>query len=112
MRTCERPSIVGTSTFAPSDASVTVIGTTVYKIVAAAIEKRMRLHVRDDVEIARRPAMRPGIAAPGHAHARTGLRARRDAHVQVSTRGTRPSPPQLRHIVCSRPVPPQREQVT
>src|SRR4029077_3338580 len=52
------------------------------EIVAAALEKRMGLHFHDDVEIARRPAMHSGVSSSGHTHARAGLRAGRNAHVE------------------------------
>src|SRR4029077_19441045 len=52
------------------------------EIVAAALEKRMGLHFHDDVEIARRPAMHSGVSSSGPPHARAGLRAGWNAHVE------------------------------
>src|SRR5579863_2474096 len=42
----------------------------------------MRLDVRDDVEVARRAAVRSCITPAGDTHARAGFRTRRDAHFQ------------------------------
>ena len=52
------------------------------EIVAAPLEEWMRLDLHHDVQIARRPAVQSRIAAPRNAHARAGLRAGRNAHVQ------------------------------
>ena len=41
----------------------------------------MRLHLGDDVEIARRRAVSAGIAVAGDAHARAGLHAGGNAHL-------------------------------
>src|SRR3984885_536175 len=52
------------------------------EIVSAAIEERMRGHFRDDIEIARRRAADSRIAAAGDSDTRTGIGARRNAHVE------------------------------
>src|SRR5215469_13428833 len=51
------------------------------EVVTAALEKRMRLYVGDDVEVARRRTACSSITVSGYAHARTGLCARRDTHI-------------------------------
>src|ERR1700723_1302253 len=110
MRTCARPSIVGTSTFDPSEASVTVTGTTVYR----SSPRRSKNGCGSTfITIYRSPGGPPCSPALPRPATRTrepvcapgGMRTSSD-----STRGTRPSPPQFLHIVCRRPVPPQREQ--
>src|ERR1700685_4064048 len=112
MRTCARPSIVGTSTFDPSDASVTVTGTTVYR----SSPRRSKNGCGSTfITIYRSPGGPPCSPALPRPATRTrepvcapgGMRTSSD-----STRGTRPSPPQFLHIVCKRPVPPQRWQAT
>ena len=50
-------------------------------VVAVAAEKGVRLHADRDVEIARRSAHSSGVAFAGHAQARAGLSARRDANL-------------------------------
>src|SRR5271165_5082983 len=42
----------------------------------------MRLHAKNDVEVALRAAVQSGVSAARHAHARTRLRAGRNAHVE------------------------------
>src|SRR5579862_8234595 len=52
------------------------------KIIATPLEEWMRFDSHHDVEVAWRAAMQPRVAAASHSHARTRLRARRDAHVE------------------------------
>src|SRR5580704_11178433 len=112
MRTSERPSIVGTSTFAPSDASDTVTGTFVYKSFPRRSKNSCgRTTTRRYKSPAGAPIVpalplpgtrtRPPLATP--AGMRTSI---------VSVRRTRPSPPQFLQAVRNFPVPPQRLQGT
>src|SRR5713226_3656133 len=48
------------------------------QIRAAAFEKRMFLNFQHDVQIARRPAVRPGLAFAGDTQPRSGIDARRN----------------------------------
>src|SRR4029079_13844115 len=49
-------------------------------VVALALEHRVVLHVRDDVQVARRAAVAPGLALAGEADARALAHAGRDVH--------------------------------
>ena len=59
-------------------------------VLAFALEDRRGSHVGDDVEIARRPAARPGLALAGQADARALLDARRDVDAVALERAHRP----------------------
>src|SRR2546427_8271359 len=52
------------------------------QIVALSLEKRMGRNVQENIEVARGGAERSGIAVAGHTHARAGVPARRNAHVE------------------------------
>src|SRR6266852_6027653 len=52
------------------------------QIVSLALEKRMGRNFQENVEVARRGAERSGIAVAGHTHARAGVHARGNAHVE------------------------------
>src|SRR5713226_9266595 len=52
------------------------------QIVALALEKRMGRNIQENVEIARGGAECSGIAVAGHTHARAGVHAGRNAHVE------------------------------
>src|SRR5258707_10160282 len=108
MRTSERPSIVGTSTFAPSDASATVTGTLVYK----SFPRRSKNSCgRTTTRKYKSPGGAPIVPALPLPRTRTrppfatpaGMRTSID-----SIRRTRPSPLQVLQSVRSLPVPPHR----
>src|SRR5215472_11598459 len=106
--TKERPSIVGTSIFAPKVASLTVTGTLVYRSLPRRSKKGCgRTTTRKYKSPAGAPIVpafpfpgtrtRPPLATP--AGMRTSI---------VSVRRTRPSPPHVLQGVRNLPVPPQR----
>src|SRR5258705_2438465 len=108
MRTSDRPSIVGTSTFAPSEASATVTGTLVYKSLPRRSKNSCgRTTTRKYKSPGGAPIV-PALPLPG---TRTRPPFATPAGMRtsiVSVRRTRPSPPQFLQAVRSFPVPPQR----
>src|SRR6266478_9616094 len=110
--TNERPSIVGTSIFAPSVASLTVIGTFVYRSLPRRSKKGCdRTSTRKYRSPAGAPIV-PELPLPG-TRKRAPLASPGGILTSiVSVRRTRPSPPQVLQGVRIFPVPPQRVQGT
>jgi len=111
-RRSDRPSIVGTSIFAPSGRFRYGNGHNGVKVFATPVKKGMRQDFSDDVQIARGAPDVSGVSTAGNAHARSGLHPCRNSNfdgVGTAQRG-------LRHRMSgryfeTRPVPPQRVQV-
>ena len=76
-------------------------GNRAIEIRAAPLEKRMFLHVQDDVEIARRAAVGAGLAFAGNADARLRIDARRDAHVDGARALDAAAPAAIRALLAN-----------
>src|SRR5712671_4387227 len=110
--TRDRPSIVGTSIFAPSVASLTVTGILVYKSLPRRSKKSCGFTTTRKYKSPGGAPIVPELPLPG-TRTRPPLATPAGMRTSiVSDRRTRPSPPQVLHTVRSLPVPPQRVQGT
>src|SRR5258708_25882533 len=106
--TSDRPSIVGTSIFAPSVASLTVTGILVYKSSPRRSKNSCGFTTTRRYKSPAGAPIVPELPFPG---TRTRPPFETPAGMRtsiVSFRRTRPAPPQVLHTVRSFPVPPQR----
>ena len=85
---CARCS-VGTSTSAPRIASGIVSGTSTSTLSPLRLKTGLSAHARDDVEVAGRAAVAPGLALAGEPHARALAHAGGDVHAVLLDRAHR-----------------------